>query len=218
MRLNPLLMEKLAGEEEYAAGRDLDEAGAVRIAEEDRGMIRYTVADEHLQAVTLTRKLVVHCGCDVFLRRGCCRHAVAAWLAADRSGVPEQMMKKQAPETAGELTELILREMPAEANIRLEATLVLPQKGGRQVILQGADDGPRSIPSDLPRGRRLTETHGARIRIQLHDDVLHAVHGAQRGLEGRPQRDGHPAPLDPGDPHSCLLSVSKICSILRPMP
>lgn len=133
MRLNPLLMEKLAGEEEYAAGRDLDEAGAVRIAEEDRGMIRYTVADERLQAVTLTRKLVVHCGCDVFLRRGCCRHAVAAWLAADRSGVPEQMMKKQAPETAGELTELILREMPAEANIRLEATLVLPQKGGQDL-------------------------------------------------------------------------------------
>ena len=42
-------------------------------------------------------------------------------------------MKKQAPETAGELTELILREMPAEANIRLEATLVLPQKGGQDL-------------------------------------------------------------------------------------
>ena len=37
MRLNPLLMEKLAGEEEYAAGRDLEELGAVRIAEEDKG-------------------------------------------------------------------------------------------------------------------------------------------------------------------------------------
>ena len=30
MRLNPLLMESLAGEEEYAAGRDLEENGAVR--------------------------------------------------------------------------------------------------------------------------------------------------------------------------------------------
>ena len=29
MRLNPLLMEKLAGAEEYAAGRDLEETGAV---------------------------------------------------------------------------------------------------------------------------------------------------------------------------------------------
>ena len=58
MRLNPLLMEKLAGPEEYAAGRDLEEAGAVKTAEADKGMIRYTVADQGLQVVTLTRP---HC-------------------------------------------------------------------------------------------------------------------------------------------------------------
>lgn len=133
MRLNPLLMEKLAGPEEYAAGRDLEEAGAVKTAEEDKGMIRYTVADQGLQAVTLTRRLVIHCDCDVFLHKGCCRHAVAVLFYADRRKVPESMMKKQAPETAAELTGMILREMPAEANVRLEVTLVLPQKAGQEL-------------------------------------------------------------------------------------
>ena len=32
MRLNPMLMEKLAGEEEFSAGRDLEESGAVKVA------------------------------------------------------------------------------------------------------------------------------------------------------------------------------------------
>ena len=131
MRLNPLLMEKLAGAEEFAAGKDLEELGAVRIAEEDRGMVRYTVAGTPPHTVSLTRKLVVHCDCDVFLRKGCCRHAIAAWLAADRAKVPEQMLKKQAPDNAAELSEVILRNMPSEANIRLEVTLVLPQKSGQ---------------------------------------------------------------------------------------
>lgn len=133
MRLNPALMEKLAGEEAYSAGRDLEELGAVRITEEDRGMIRYTVADPDIHTVTLTRRLVIHCDCDEFLRRGCCRHAVAAWLAADRAKVPENMMRKQAPETAGEMTELILGDMQTEANIRLEVTMVLPQKAGQEL-------------------------------------------------------------------------------------
>ena len=133
MRLNPLLMEKLAGEEEYAAGRDLEEIGAVKTAEEDRGMIRYTVAGQPPHSVTLTRRLVIHCDCDVFLHKGCCRHAVAVWLYADRRKVPESMMKKQAPETAAELSDMILREMPAEANVRLEVTLVLPQKAGQEL-------------------------------------------------------------------------------------
>ena len=127
MRLNPLLMEKLTGPEEYAAGKDLEELGAVRIAEEVKGMLRCTVSGTETHTVTLTRRLVIHCDCDVFLRKGCCRHAVAVWPYADRRKIPENMMKKQAPETAAELTEMNLREMPAVANIRLEVTLVLPQ-------------------------------------------------------------------------------------------
>ena len=133
MRLNPMLMEKLAGEEEFSAGRDLEESGAVKVAEEDRGMIRYTIADTPPQTVTLTRQLVLHCSCGVFLKKGCCRHAVAAWLTADRTKVIESMMRKRAPEIAGELTELILKGMPGEANIHLEMTLALPQKAGQEL-------------------------------------------------------------------------------------
>ena len=133
MRLNPLLMEKLAGEEEYTAGRDLEETGAVKIIEEDKGMIRFAVGGQGSHNVTLTRRLVIHCDCDVFLRKGCCRHAVAVWLYADRRKIPESMMKKQAPETAAELSGIILRDMPAEANVRLEVTLVLPQKAGQEL-------------------------------------------------------------------------------------
>ena len=133
MRLNPLMMEKLAGPEEYAAGRDLEEIGAVKTAEEDKGMIRYTVAGQGPHSVTLTRQLVIHCDCDVFLHKGCCRHAIAVWLYADRRKVPDSMMKKQAPETASELSGMIMREMPAEANVRLEVTLVLPQKAGQEL-------------------------------------------------------------------------------------
>ena len=133
MRLNPLLMEKMAGEEEYTAGRDLEETGAVKIIEEDKGMIRCAVGGQGPHNVTLTRRLVIHCDCDVFLRKGCCRHAVAVWLYADRRKIPESMMKKQAPETAAELSGIILRDMPAEANVRLEVTLVLPQKAGQEL-------------------------------------------------------------------------------------
>ena len=133
MRLNPLLMEKLAGPEEYAAGRDLEETGAVRITEEDKGMIRCSVADQGTCNVTLTRRLVIHCDCDVFLRKGCCRHAIAVWLYADRRKIPESMMKKQAPDIASELSGIILKDMPAEANVRLEVTLVLPQKAGQEL-------------------------------------------------------------------------------------
>ena len=144
MRLNPMLMEKLAGEEEFAAGRDLEESGAIKVAEEDRGMIRYTIAGTPPQTVTLTRQLVMHCSCAVFLKRGCCRHAVAAWLTADRTKVIESMMRKRAPEIAGELTDLILKGMPAEANIHLEMTLALPQKAGQELRI-GLRVGERKL-------------------------------------------------------------------------
>ena len=35
MKLNPLQMERLAGEKEYAAGRELEESGSVKAAEQD---------------------------------------------------------------------------------------------------------------------------------------------------------------------------------------
>ena len=135
MRLNPLQMERLAGPEEYAAGRELEESGSVRVAEQNSGMIRYTVGGKPPRNVTLNRSLTMYCDCDEFTRRGCCRHAVAAWLSAERAKIPESMLQKNAPQKAGELSDLILRQMPAEANIRLEVTLALPQKAGQEVRL-----------------------------------------------------------------------------------
>ena len=171
MRLNPLLMEKLAGPEEYAAGKDLEELGAVKTAEEDKGMIRYTVAGPGTHTVTLTRRLVIHCDCDVFMRRGCCRHAVAVWLYADRRKVPENMMKKQAPETAGELSSIILREMPAEANVRLEVTLVLPQKAGQELHI-GLRTGEKKlyVIKDI---RRFLTSLEAEESIELGQDFVY---------------------------------------------
>ena len=144
MRLNPLLMEKLAGSEEYAAGRDLEEIGAVKISEEEKGMIHFTVAGQGTHNVTLTRRLVIHCDCEVFLQKGCCRHAVAVWMYGDRRKIPEAMMKKQAPETAVQMSDIIFRDMPAEANVRLEVTLVLPQKTGQDLHI-GLRTGERKL-------------------------------------------------------------------------
>ena len=135
MKLNPLQMERLAGPEEYTAGRELEEAGSIRISEQDAAMIRYTVAGKPPRSVTLTRSLTLHCECETFLRQGCCRHAVAAWLAAERAGIPETMLRKSAPQRAAELTDLILRQMPAEPNVHLEVTLVLPMKPGQELRL-----------------------------------------------------------------------------------
>ena len=130
MRLNPLRIEQAAGEEEYAAGRELEEAGRVKVAEQDGMRVKYTVAGQPPQTVTLERDLTIRCDCMTFARKGCCRHAVSAWLEAERARIPESMLQKSAPKRAEELTTLILREMPAEANVRTEVTLALPKPAG----------------------------------------------------------------------------------------
>ena len=129
MKLNPLQMERMAGEEEYAAGRELEESGSVKAAEQSGEKVRYTIAGKPPRTVTLDRELEIRCDCSVFSARGCCRHAVAAWLEAERAGIPESMLKRSAGRRAEELTGMILREMPAEANIHLEVTIALT--GGR---------------------------------------------------------------------------------------
>ena len=177
MRLNPLQMERMAGEEEYAAGRELEESGSIKAAEQDGTKIRYTVAGKPPRNVTLDRDLEIRCECDTFLSRGCCRHAVAAWLEAERAGVPESMLKHSAPRRAEELTGMILREMPAEANIRLEATLVLPDGNGRE----------------------------ARIGLRTGDSKLYVVKDPQAFLEamdrGTPMTFGRDFTYEPGWMH-----------------
>ncbi len=129
MKLNPLLMERIAGEEEYAAGRELEEAGRVKVSEQSGARIRYTVAGHPSQTVTIEQSLSARCDCRTFAANGCCRHIVAAWMEAERARIPESMLQKAAPSRAEELTGLILREMPAEANVRIEVTLALPKPG-----------------------------------------------------------------------------------------
>ena len=80
MKLNPLRMEQAAGEQEYTAGRELEEAGRVKVDEQDGMRVKYTVAGQPPQTVTIERDLTVRCDCVTFIRKGCCRHAVAAWL------------------------------------------------------------------------------------------------------------------------------------------
>ena len=135
MKLNPLRMEAAAGSEEYAAGRELEEAGRVKVIEQDGTRVRYAVAGKPPYTVTLDRNLSIRCECMTFAERGCCRHIVAAWMEAERAKIPESMLQKSAPKRAQELTTLILREMPAEANVRLEVTLALPKPSrlGRQI-------------------------------------------------------------------------------------
>ena len=133
MRLNPTEMEMLAGEQEYAAGHDLDEAGEVRAAAQDVNAVRFTVGSEGPQTVILNSDLTMQCGCGTFAKQGCCRHAVAVWLKADREGIVEELQKKTAPELGAGLSDLVTEQMPAEANVRLEVTLVLPRLGGEMV-------------------------------------------------------------------------------------
>ena len=128
MRLNPLIMETMAGDEEYTAGRELYDGGNVRLDSQGAGFIRYTVAGKPAHTVTLDRELAVRCDCDIFSRNGCCRHVIAAWLEAERSRVPESALRRNAPERGGELITLIQRRMPSEATVRLEVTLALPRR------------------------------------------------------------------------------------------
>ena len=133
MKLNPTQMRLLAGEQEYTEGRDLEEAGCVRVSEHGPGLIRFTVAGTPPRSVTLTRSLTVHCDCETFVRKGCCRHVIAAWLKADRERMIEGLQQKAAPERGRELANLVSGQMPYEANLRLEVTLVPAKKSGDMV-------------------------------------------------------------------------------------
>ena len=72
MRLNPLRMEQEAGEEEYTAGRELEEAGRVKVAEQDGARVKYTVAGQPPQTVTVERDHGWRRNGQRF-RRACCR-------------------------------------------------------------------------------------------------------------------------------------------------
>ena len=126
MKAQPLRMKQLAGAEEYAAGRELEESGRVKLAEQNAELVRYTNAGAPPVTVTMSRDMDFRCDCGTFRKGRCCRHVVAAWVEAERTKVPEHMLRITAPEHGGEMLDVILDSMPAEANVRLEVTLAAP--------------------------------------------------------------------------------------------
>ena len=128
MRLNLMQMKKQAEEAEFAAGRELADTGCVRLTEQGTGYVKYVVAGIPQQTVTIGRELSVRCSCDAFAKQKVCRHVVAAAAEAERTGVPDQLLRISAGEQAEKLTGIILYAMPREATIRLEITLVLPAR------------------------------------------------------------------------------------------
>ena len=131
MKLEPTRMELLAGEEEYRAGREIEENGWVRQTERGKDYVRYTVAGTPPQTVIITPDMRAVCDCPVSQKNGCCRHLVAVWLTAEREKIPDSMLRYSAPERGRELSNLILTAMPTEPNLRMEVTLALPKQVGQ---------------------------------------------------------------------------------------
>ena len=131
MKLEPTRMEMLAGEEEYQAGREIEDNGWIRQSERGKDYVRYTIAGTPPRTVTISREMHASCDCPLFVKNGCCRHVVSAWLAAERERIPEAMLRHGAPERGQELSSLILTAMPAEPNLKIEITLALPKSEGQ---------------------------------------------------------------------------------------
>ncbi len=126
MKLNPCRMEALVGPDFYAAGREMDDAGLVRMTERSRDLVRFAVHG-HAASVTVYPDLSIRCDCPVFEKKGACPHVVAAWLTAEREKIPEAFLRLNAPACSQELDDLVLTMMPSEPSMRLEVTLVLPR-------------------------------------------------------------------------------------------
>ena len=131
MKLEPTRMETLAGAEEYQAGREIEENGWIRQAERGKDYVRYTIAGTPPRTITISREMHTACECGPFQKNGCCRHTVAAWLAAEREKIPEAMLRYNAPVRGQDLSSLILTAMPAEPNLKMEITLALPRNDGQ---------------------------------------------------------------------------------------
>ncbi len=137
-------MRQLAGEESYNAGRELEESGRVKISERDSRYIRYTVAGDPPHSVLLRRDLTMSCDCDQFRKQDCCQHVIAAWLAAERSRIPESMLRISAPEKAEALTAVMQESLPTEPNLNMEITLLLPSRPGQRLAV-GLRIGDRKL-------------------------------------------------------------------------
>ena len=135
MRLNPYLLKNLIGATEYEAGEEIAEGGGVRLTDENNSGYRYTVSDGVTYTVTLTRNLTIHCGCDIFLKKGSCRHAAAVYLTAEKIGLPEALLQRNAVKAGNGMNKLIPPGIDAEPDICLEATLILPRRTCQELYM-----------------------------------------------------------------------------------
>ncbi|MPN03384.1 hypothetical protein SDC9_150614 [bioreactor metagenome] len=70
------------------------------------------------------------------------------------------------------------------------------------MVLQCADDRPGGVAGDDAGGGRLAIAHRARVRVDLHNNVLHAVHLPQRRFKRNPQGNG-----DMSQPDLCNFHI-----------
>ena len=89
----------------------------------------------------------------------------------------------------------------------LELVDVMAEDGRGDVVLNGPDDGPGRVAGDDAGGRCLTVAHGTGVGVELHDDVLDAVDGAQCRFERHPQRGGNAAQPHLRDLHTPILLI-----------
>ena len=159
MKLEPTRMELLAGEEEYRAGREMEENGWIRQSERGKDYVRYTVAGTPPRTVLLTRDMTAQCDCAAFAKNGCCRNLVSVWLTAEREKIPESMLRYSAPERGQELSSLILTAMPSEPSLRMEVTLALPKQAGQPLRIGLRIGGEKLyVVRDIPAMLEAMET------------------------------------------------------------
>ncbi len=127
----PDRLKSLAGEEEYAAGEALFERGGVRLMEQGATILRYMAAGTIRQEVTFTQEEPAQCGCETYLRRGACRHVVAATLMAQSSGALDEMFRRKAAAAAPKLMGAMESALPEDGTLRMEVTLVCESVRGK---------------------------------------------------------------------------------------
>ena len=77
---------------------------------------------------------------------------------------------------------------------------VAAQQGRGDMILNGTEDGPGGVAGDDTGRGCFAVAHRTGIGVELHDNILNAVHSAQCRFERHPQRGGNAA-----QPHLCDL-------------
>ena len=135
MRLNPVMIEAQAGEEEYNAGKEYEEAGLVRLKEELSSSRRYSVGPAPSHIVALTAEREISCSCAVYEERGCCRHIAAVQMYLERTGETDILLQGNAAAISESIRQLAENSVPREATLRLEVTLVMPKLPGQPVRL-----------------------------------------------------------------------------------